>query len=426
MKRLELNEEEASRSSLKPGDLLFARRSLVSEGAGKCSIIMKVDECTTFESSIIRARPDPNKVDSLFLYYLFNSPYGRYLLGTIRRQVAVAGITGRDLAQLEILLPPLAAQRAIAHTLGSLDDKIELNRRMNDTLEAITQAIFKSWFVDFDPVIDNSLRAGNPIPSALAEKAASRRELLSCAKTNGRFAGLSKHIGDLFPDRIVDSELGEIPHGWDIKAIGDVAERVAMGPFGSSIKVETFVHGGVPIISGQHLRGFMLEDNTFNFITYEHAERLGNAIVQRGDVVFTHAGNIGQAAFIPNTSCYERYVISQRQFYLRCDLSRVSPTYITLFFSSHRGRNLLLANSSSSGVPSIARPVTYLRSIRLLIPQKVVLDEFEKLLKPILLLYRQNKETNLTLVALRDMLLPKLVSGALRVKDSEDYVRGFV
>jgi type I restriction enzyme S subunit len=301
--------------------------------------------------------------------------------------------TSRDaFYRLPVRVPPKNEQRVIAHILGTLDSKIELHRQMNDTLEAIARAIFKSWFVDFNPVR---------------------------AKAEGRNPGLPKHIADLFPDCFHDSEMGPIPKGWDIKAIGDVAERVAMGPFGSSIKVETFVSDGVPIISGQHLHGFMLEDNTFNFITHEHAKRLGNAIVQRGDVVFTHAGNIGQAAFIPDASRYEHYIISQRQFFLRCGLSRITPTYIALYFNSPKGRNLLLANTSSSGVPSIARPVTYLRSIRLPIPKKVVLDAFERLMKPFLLLYRQNLETNMTLASLRDTLLPKLISGELRLKDAE-------
>ena len=152
MKRVQLSDAELEKSCLNTGDLLFARRSLVAEGAGKCIVVAEVKEPTTFESSIIRARPNPNAVDSLFLYYLFNSPYGAYVLLTIRRQVAVSGITGTDLVELPIPLPPLAEQKAIAAVLGALDDKIELNRRMNATLEAMARALFQSWFVDFDPV----------------------------------------------------------------------------------------------------------------------------------------------------------------------------------------------------------------------------------------------------------------------------------
>src|SRR3954470_5910628 len=105
MRRVELSEREQQNVLLKEGDLLFARRSLVAEGAGKCSIVKQINEPTTFESSIIRARPDRNKVSSDYLYYFFQSDFGRHLLDSILRQVAVSGITGSDLAQLE-LSPP--------------------------------------------------------------------------------------------------------------------------------------------------------------------------------------------------------------------------------------------------------------------------------------------------------------------------------
>ena len=196
MKRLELSESENDRFLITAGDLLFARRSLVAEGAGKCCAVLNVDEPTTFESSIIRARPDPTRADYLYLYYFFNSALGLYHLDTIRRQVAVAGITGSDLTNLDIPVPPLPEQRAIAHILGTLDDKIELNRRTNETLEAMARALFKSWFVDFDPVR---------------------------AKMEGRDTGLPQDIADLFPDRLVASELGEIPEGWKVGTLEDVA-----------------------------------------------------------------------------------------------------------------------------------------------------------------------------------------------------------
>ena len=159
------------------------------------------------------------------------------------------------------------------------------------------------------------------------------------------------------------------PGKWREVTIEDIAEKVAMGPFGSSIKVETFVSDGVPVISGQHLHGFRVDDAPgFNFISPEHAQRLANANVHRGDIVFTHAGNIGQAAYIPEDSQFERYVISQRQFYLRCDRSKALPEFVVLYFRSPEGQHQLLANTSQVGVPSIAQPVTYLRTIRISLP----------------------------------------------------------
>jgi len=155
---------------------------------------------------------------------------------------------------------------------------------------------------------------------------------------------------------------------WRTAAIGDLAEKVAMGPFGSSIKVDTFVPTGIPIISGQHLQGFKLLDSQFNFITTEHAERLRNCNVQRGDVIFTHAGNIGQVAYIPSNSRHERYVISQRQFYMRCNPARILPEFVVYYFKTREGQHKLLANASQTGVPSIAQPVSYLRTIDIPVP----------------------------------------------------------
>lgn len=155
---------------------------------------------------------------------------------------------------------------------------------------------------------------------------------------------------------------------WPTVRIEDIAEKIAMGPFGSNIKVETFVEIGVPVISGAHLRGVRLEDGDFNFVTDEHAEKMKNSNVFRGDVIFTHAGNIGQVAYIPPNSEYERYVISQRQFYLRCDLSKAVPAFVSYFFHSSEGQHKLLANASQTGVPSIARPSSYLKTIELSLP----------------------------------------------------------
>jgi len=156
---------------------------------------------------------------------------------------------------------------------------------------------------------------------------------------------------------------------WRTARIEEIAERVAMGPFGSSIRVETFVSEGVPIISGQHLQGYKIDDRVgFNFISEDHAERLKNANVHRGDVIFTHRGTIGQVAYVPANSKYERYVVSQSQFYMRCDRTKVLPEFVVAYFKTPEGRHQLLANTSQVGVPSIARPVTYLRTIEIPLP----------------------------------------------------------
>lgn len=156
---------------------------------------------------------------------------------------------------------------------------------------------------------------------------------------------------------------------WRTARVEEIAERVAMGPFGSSIKVETFVPEGVPVISGQHLHGYRIDDKAgFRFITEDHADRLRNANVQRGDIVLTHRGNIGQVAIIPEDSEFERYVVSQSQFYLRCDRAKIVPEFLLAYLKSPEGQHKLLANVSQVGVPSIAQPVTYLRKIAVPLP----------------------------------------------------------
>lgn len=154
-------------------------------------------------------------------------------------------------------------------------------------------------------------------------------------------------------------------------SIESIANKVAMGPFGSSIKVETFTSEGIPIISGAHLHNVKLTDGNYNFISPAHASNLKNSIVHKKDIIFTHAGNIGQVSYIPDNSKYKNYIISQRQFYLRCN-ERALPEYVAYYFKSRKGKFSLLANSSQVGVPSIAQPVSYLKSIKIPLPEKKV------------------------------------------------------
>ena len=177
-----------------------------------------------------------------------------------------------------------------------------------------------------------------------------------------------KHIKQDYVVLVQDEERS-VRNGWRRATIEEIAEKVAMGPFGSSIKVETFVHEGVPIISGQHLHSSRVDDGPdFNFISHEHAQRLSNANVIRGDIILTHRGTIGQVAYIPEHSRFDRYVVSQSQFYIRCNKLRAIPEFVTMYFKSPEGQYQLLANTSQVGVPSIAQPVTYLRTIEIPLP----------------------------------------------------------
>lgn len=204
---------------------------------------------------------------------------------------------------------------------------------------------------------------------------------------------------------------------WPTATILDVAEKVAMGPFGSNIKVSTFVPEGVPIISGNHLRGYFLEEPEFNYITEEHAERLKNSIVYPHDLVFTHAGNIGQVAMIPDECKYDRYVLSQRQFYLRCDETKVVPEFLLMFFHSASGQHELLSYANQTGVPSIAQPASNLKKIPFKCPPMQEQLMWHEQVHPLLGRYLNNRLENERLSSLRDALLPQLMSGELDVSD---------
>lgn len=339
-----------------------------------------------------------NDVHPRFLYYYLTTKSFTAYLSQIAdsHTSAYPAFNPEVIENAELLLPPASEQGAIAHILGTLDDKMEMNQQMNQTLETMARALFKSWFIDFEPV--------------------------HC-KAEGRETGLPHEVAGLFPDSLDDSEVGEIPKGWRVVKIEDIAERVAMGPFGSSILVSTFVPDGIPVISGQHLNHTLLEDNDYNFVTLDHAEKLRNSNVFRGDIIFTHAGNIGQVAYIPETSRYERYIISQRQFYMRSDLTKTSPFFMVYFFKTPQGQQKLLANTSSTGVPSISQPVSYLKTIRLSVPPKPLIDAFDKIVRPIHLQIGTNSIQSKTIADIRDTLLPKLLSGEIRIKDAEKYVK---
>ena len=145
MERVPVSEKELKLTEILPNDLLFARQSLTLEGAGKCSIVSEVSESTVFESHLIRMRVDDSKANPYYIYYYFKSTFGRFQIQSLVQQVAAAGIRGKELIELNIKIPKLLSQDKIVDVLKSLDDKIELNRKINANLEAQAQALFKSW-----------------------------------------------------------------------------------------------------------------------------------------------------------------------------------------------------------------------------------------------------------------------------------------
>jgi type I restriction enzyme S subunit len=268
-----------------------------------------------------------------------------------------------------------------------LDEKIELNQRMNETLGAMARALFKSWFVDFDPVR---------------------------AKAEGRGVGLPKPVVDLFPSSFESSELGSIPSGWRVISVGEVCRRVAMGPFGSDIKTDNFVDAGVPVIRGSNLTNGFVETG-FAFVSESKADELRNANAFPGDIVITHRGTLGQVGLIPAHSRHSRYVVSQSQMLLSVDQQLTTARYIFDFLRGPAGKHALLSNTSQTGVPAIARPTTSVKAIRFVAPPINVLKAFDGFVDPIYRRCDNCVDESRSLTSVRDALLPKLILGEIRV-----------
>ena len=149
--------------------------------------------------------------------------------------------------------------------------------------------------------------------------------------------------------------------------IADLIEEIAMGPFGSNIKVECFVDEGVPVLNGSNLEGFALSEREFRYVTPEKAASLKKANASRGDVVITHRGTLGQIVYIPETSKFEQYVISQSQFRVRCN-EKILPEYMVYYFHTAIGQHKLLSNASQVGVPALARPSSTFQQIEIDVP----------------------------------------------------------
>ena len=336
----------------------------------------------------LRAKPC---IASEYLPYL--------LLGNKRRLLSLVDLAGHgtgrlnsdEIKALDIVLPACPEQqRAIARILGPLDDKIELNRRMNETLEAMARALFKSWFVDFEPVR---------------------------AKAEGRDPGLPQSFADLFPARLVESELGRTPEGWPVEALADHFKPVK----GVSYKGSGLGDDGVPLHNLNSIHeggGYKYEG--IKYYSGEHAER---HVVVPGDVVVanTEQGHerllIGYAAIVP--SVYGNYGIASHHIY-RVRPKPGSPleaSYLCFLLNSPQMHDLVSGFANGTTVNML--PLDALQKPPIVCPPGPLVEAFDALAVNA----RQRCEELLlesrALASLRDLLLPKLISGELRIKDGE-------
>ena len=175
--------------------------------------------------------------------------------------------------------------------------------------------------------------------------------------------------------------------------VTDLIDEIAMGPFGSNIKVSCFVDSGVPVLNGSNLEGFSLSEKAFRFVTKEKADSLNKANAHRGDIVITHRGTLGQIVFIPQDSRYDRYVVSQSQFRVRCN-DKVLPEYLVYYFHTPIGQHKLLSNASQVGVPALARPSSTFQQIEVELPELSIQKRVVEIITTIQKKIENNQELN--------------------------------
>ncbi|MEJ7810682.1 MAG: restriction endonuclease subunit S [Gemmatimonadaceae bacterium] len=312
------------------------------------------------------------ELDMRWLYYAIK----HYKLGEIDDGSPIPSTTRAAVYMLELEVPPPREQRAIAYILGTLDDKIELNRRMSETLESMARALFKSWFVHFDPVR---------------------------ARAEGRDSRLAKHLADLFPDSFEDSELGEIPNGWQVGIMADVAENPRRGVRPTALDALT------PYIGLEHMprRSIALSE-------WGHAETLesNKFRFQKGDILFgklrPYFHKVGIAPVDGVCSTDILVVASTRRPWFGFVLGHMSSTA----FVEH-------TNAGSTGTKMPRTNWQEMSRYPIVLPSEALADRFNRLTEPLVERIIAGIHESRTLNTLRDTLLPKLISGEMRVKDAE-------
>ncbi len=356
-----------------------------------------------YQRTYVITTKDKKTLDIDFLFYRLKT-LGQ-VLESLSLGTATKFLTLKALLPLKLRLPDIVEQKAIAHILGSLDDKIELNRQMNATLEAMAQALFKSWFVDFDPVLDNALAAGNPIPDELQSKAAARLALGDARKS------LPADIKALFPSSFVlTEEMGWIPEGWGVNQLGNYVE-VKRG--GSPRPIQDYLQdSGLPWvkISDATASPSRFLSETKQYIKSEGLKK--TVFLKKGSLILSNSATPGLPLFLDLDACiHDGWLYFPKK-------TLFSDFYLYQLFLVIREELLLQGNGSI--FTNLKTDI--LKNHTLVIPNKQLLNYFDKKIEPITKRLHSINMGNQCLIKLRDTLLPKLLSGELRIPDAESYI----
>jgi type I restriction enzyme S subunit len=363
----------------RPGDIVFTQRgtlgqvALVPDGGFSSYVISQ---------SQMKLTVDRSKADPLCLFYVFSSPGQQEYIRQNAIQVGVPHTNLGILRDTPVSLPPLSNQLAIAHILGTLDDKIELNRRMNETLEAMARAIFKSWFVDFDPV---RAKASSEPPESICRR-----------------LGLTPDVLALFPNSFQDSELGEIPAGWAVRSLDSVAD------FLNGLALQKYPATGddwLPVIKIAQLRS-----GDTRSAGRASTEIPPAYVIRNGDVLFSWSGSLEVEIW-----CGGEGALNQHLFKVT---SADFPKWFYFLWTRHHLQEFRdIAANKATTMGHIQRK--HLTDAKVLCPDEKVLAAMGTAMDPLISKMVNCRLESNELGVMRDTLLPKLLSGELSIPQME-------
>lgn len=358
-------------------------------------------------------------IEKRYVRYVLSSHYFTSYLYSFATGTTIKNVSLKSMREFNFKLPPISEQKAIAHILGTLDDKIELNRQMNETLEAMAQALFKSWFVDFDPVIDNALLAGKTIPEPLKERAEMRQAQLDSGK-----AKTNSEINDLFPSEFeFTEELGWIPRGWSIANFGDLLKSTIGGDWGKPEPDEKHTIPSV-IIRGTDIPDLKTGNRSAAPKRWVEAKKLKTRKLEPYDIVIEISGgsptqSTGRSIII-NENLLERLggTVEPASF---CRRFTPIDKYIGVYAGIHLQKiyddgKMWEYQNQSTGIANF-QTTSFLEREILVLPNKELIVKYYELVNP--LINKMTSNQQIELAKLRDTLLPKLMSGELRIPDAE-------
>lgn len=378
------NKERAT-CSVKRGDVFLTRTSETMHELGMSSVALKDYADATFNGFCKRLRPkEESELEPEYVGYYLRSPLFRQNMLAFSTMSTRASLNNEMISRLEISYPDRKIQKKIAHVLLSLDKKIAISKAINQTLEQMSQTLFKSWFVDFDPVIDNALDAGNPIPEALQ----SRAELRQKVRNSADFKPLPADIRTLFPAEFEETELCWIPKGWkEVKL--SLLSKITSGKRPPSKFSEPSSINNVPVWGGNGIKWFTSE--------YLYNERY---------IITGRVGTLGTFYKVEGLSWPSDNALV---------IQPVNQEFYDCIYQSLQTKDILSLNAGSTQ-PLLTQ--TTLGNITLITPQdRMLLVKFQRICDSFQKKISSNK-INIDLnTTLRDTLLPKLISGELSLED---------